>query len=139
MSSASLRGALLVALASLALCAPAAFARPADLRSEAPTSSLSGTTDQTSAEATPGRVLRRAFDPYPEPVFPHEIALAQERSYSTYGEPAPPREAATTAATDSGDGITWVPFVLALFAALAVGLGAGSGLQARRHATRPAT
>ena len=51
---------------------------------------------------------------------------------------APPREA-TTAATDSGDGITWVPFVLGLFAALVIGLGAGSGLQARRHTTRPAT
>jgi hypothetical protein len=140
MSSASLRGALLVALASLALCAPAAVARPADLRSEAPTSSLSGTTDQPSAEAIPGRVLRRSFDPYPEPVSRRETAaLAQERAYSTYGEPAPQRAAATTAATDSGDGIAWVPFVLALFAALVVGLGAGSGLQARRHATRPAT
>ena len=80
---------LLIALASLALSAPAALARPADLRSEAPTSSLSGTTDQTSAEATPGRVLRRSFDPYPEPVSRREAALAQERSYSTYGEPAP--------------------------------------------------
>ena len=134
-SAATLRRTLLVALASLALCAPAAVARPADL----PTSSLAGTTDQTSAEATPGQVLRRSFDPYPDPVFPHEIALSQERSYSTYGEPAPQREAATTAATDSGDGITWVPFVLGLIAALAVGLAAGSGLQARRHETRPAT
>jgi hypothetical protein len=139
MSSASLRRALLVVLASLALWAPAAVAGPADLRSEAPTSSLSGTTGQASAEANPGRVLRRSFDPYPEPVSRLEAALAQERSYSTYGEPAPPREAATTAATDSGDGIAWVPFVLGLFAALVVGLGAGSGLQARRHATRPAT
>jgi hypothetical protein len=134
-SAATLRRTLLVAVASLALCAPAAVARPADL----PTSSLAGTTDQTPAEATPGRVLRRAFDPYPEPVRPVDAALAQERSYSTYGEPAPQREAAKTAATDSGDGITWVPFVLGLLAALAVGLGAGSGLQARRHATRPAT
>ena len=39
-----LRRTLLIALASLALGAPAALARPADLRSEAPTSSLSGTT-----------------------------------------------------------------------------------------------
>jgi hypothetical protein len=134
-SAATLRRTLLIALASLALCAPAAVARPADL----PTSSLAGTTDQTSAEANPGDVLRRAFDPYPEPVFPHEIALAQERSYSTYGDPAPRGEATTTADTDSGDGITWVPFVLGLLAALAVGLGAGGVLQARRDATRPAT
>jgi hypothetical protein len=138
-SAATLRHTLLIALASLVLCAPVATARPADLRSEAPTSSLPRTTDQTSAEAIPGRVLRRSFDPYPEPVSRREAALAQERTYSTYGEPAPPREAATTAATDSGDGITWVPFVLTLLAALAVGLGAGSVLQGRRHTTRPAT
>jgi hypothetical protein len=67
------------------------------------------------------------------------VALAQERSYSTYGEPAPPRESATTAASDPGDGIAWVPFVLGLIAALVVGLSAGSALQARRNATRPAT
>jgi hypothetical protein len=67
------------------------------------------------------------------------VALAQEHSYSSYGEPGPPREAATTAATDSGDDIPWVPFDLGLFAALVVGLGAGSGLQARRHLSRPAT
>ena len=139
MSSSSPRGVLLVALASLALCAPAAVALPTDLNSEGPTSWLSGTMDQKSAEGIPGRVLRRSFDPYPEPVSRREAALAQERSYSTYGEPAPPREAATTATTDSGDGIAWVPFVLGLFAALVVGLGAGSGLQARRDATRPAT
>ena len=84
-------------------------------------------------------MLRRSFDPYPEPLTRREAALAQERSYSTYGEPEQAREAATTVATDSGDGITWVPFVLGLLAALAVGLSAGSGLQARRHATRPAT
>jgi hypothetical protein len=132
-SAATLRRTLLLALASLALCAPAAAARPVDLRSAAPTSSLSGMTDQTPAEATPGRVLRRSFDPYPEALSPREAALAQERSYSTYGEPTP------TPTADSGDGITWVPFVLGLLAALAVGLGAGSGLQAHRHATRPAT
>ena len=138
-SAATLRRTLLIALASLALCAPAAVARPADLRSEAPTSSLSGTTDQTSGEAIPGRVLRHAFDPYPEPMSRLDAAVAQERSYSTYGEPAPPHNAATAAATDPGDGIAWLPFVLGLVAALVVGLCAGSGLQARRHATRPAT
>jgi hypothetical protein len=66
-------------------------------------------------------------------------ALAQERYYSTFAEPVPPRAAATSAATDSGDGIALTPFVLGLFAALAIGMGAGSGLQARRHTTRPAT
>ena len=130
---------LLIALAALALSAPAALARPADLRSEAPASSLSGTTDQTSAESTPGRVLRRSFDPWPDPMSRLEAAVAQERSYSTYGEPAPAHKAATTAATDPGDGIAWLPFVLGLAGAMVVGLCAGSGLQARRHTTRPAT
>ena len=130
---ATLRRTLLVALASLALCAPAAVAMPGDLQ----TSSLAGTTDETPAEAGRKQVLRHAFDPYPDPVLPHEIALSQERSYSTYGEPAPQRVAAKPTA-DSADGITWVPFVLGLIAALAIGLGAGSGLQARRHTTRPA-
>jgi hypothetical protein len=124
MSFASPLRTLLVALASLALLAPAALARPA----EAPASSLSGTTE----EGIPGHGLRRAFDPLPWPVSPREAALAQERYYSTYGE------AATTPVTDAGDGVAWLPFVLGLSAALVVGLGAGSGLQARRHATRPA-
>ena len=130
---------LLIALASLALSAPAALARPADLRSEAPTSSLSGTTDQSSDEAGRGRVLRHTFDPYPWPMSRLDAAVAQERSYSTYGEPAPPHKAAPIAATDPGDGIAWLPFGLGLVGALVVGLCAGSGLQARRHATRPAT
>jgi hypothetical protein len=130
---------LLIALASLALSAPAALARPADQRSEAPTSSLSGTTGRSPDEASHARVLRHAFDPYPRPMSRLDAAVAQERSYSTPGEPAPPHKAATAAASDPGDGIAWPPFVLALVAALVVGLGAGSGLQARRHATRPAT
>jgi hypothetical protein len=137
-SAATLRRTLLIALASLALCAPAAVARPAGPLSEAPTSSLSGTTDQSSAEASPGRVLRHAFDPWPDPMSRLNAAVAQERSYSTYGEPAPPSKAATIAGTDPGDGIAWLPFVLGLVGALVVGLCAGSGLQARRHATRPA-
>jgi len=137
-SAATLHRTLLLALVALAFCTPTALARPIDLRSEAPTSSLSGTTDQTSAEALPGRVLRRSFDPFPLPLSRRGAALAQERYDSTYGGPAPPREA-TTAATDSGDGIALAPFVLGLFAALVIGLGAGSALQAHRHATRPAT
>ncbi len=84
-------------------------------------------------------MLRHSFDPYPDPMSRLDAAVAQERSYSTYGEPAPPQKAATTTATDPGDGIAWPPFVLGLVAALAVGLCAGSGLHARRHATRPAT
>jgi hypothetical protein len=137
-STAMLQRALLLALAALALSTPTALARPIDLRSEAPTSALSGTPDQPSPEVIPGNVFRRSFGLYSDPLSRRGDALAQERYYSTYGEPAPPREAAV-AVTDSGDGITWLLFVLGLFAALVIGLGAGSGLQARRHTTRPAT
>ena len=125
MSSAStLRRTLLVALTGLALSTPAAVAQPADLRLESPTSALSGTTETN--------------------VFgvPRDAALAQERYYSTYGEPTPPSDGGTTTATDTGDGVAWVPFGLAVFGALVVGLGAGSRLHlvyARRHATRLAT
>lgn len=126
----TLHRTLLVALASLAFSAPAALARPADLRSEAPTSSLSGTTEEG---------LERSFDPFPGPTWPTDPALAQEDSYSTYGEPAPLTEA-TTVAADTDDGIAPLPFVLAVLGALIVGLGAGSRLQlvhARRgHAAR---
>jgi hypothetical protein len=126
------RRTVLIALAALAHSAPAALARPADPRSEAPTSSLSGTTDQTSG-------ARGSFEPFPGPMPRLDAAVAEERSYSTPGEPAPPHKAATSAATHPGDGIAWLPFVLGLVGALVVGLCAGSGLQARRHATRPAT
>ena len=101
------RRILLVALASLALCAPAAVA----------------------AE-------ENAFQ---DPMSAGDLALAQERSYSTYAEPTP--AAAPTTTTDGDAGIAMVPFVLAVLAAMAVGLGAGSRLHlvhARRPAARPA-
>jgi hypothetical protein len=120
----TLHRTLLIALASLALSAPAALARPADLRSEAPTSSLSGTSEER---------LGRSFGPL----------LAQERSFSTYGEPAPLTKPATTVAADTGDGMVPLPFVLAVLGALGVGLAAGSRLHlihARRgHSARLAT
>ena len=136
-SAATLGRTLLVALASLALCAPAAVARPADLRSEAPTSALSGTADEKDSH-----VFEHTFDPYPRPTSARDVALAQERSYSTYGEPAPQRAATTTAVTDTGDGIAWLPFALAVLGALVIGLAAGGALHlaySRRSATRWAT
>ena len=94
-----------------------------------------------------------------------ERALAQERYYMSQGknaaadndvtpaaDPAPAQERyseshgnatpLTNVATDTGDGIARLPFVIALFGALIVGLGAGSGLHVlhgRRHAARLVT
>jgi len=115
---------LLVALASLALSAPAALARPAE-----------------TPAGTTGWTLERHHDPYPEPTSLRDVAgaLAQERWYSTPREPAAPSR---VAATDAGDGIAWAPFALAVFGALVVGMGAGSALHlvhSRRHPTRLAT
>ena len=108
---------LLVALASLALSAPAA------------------------PPAATGWTLERQHDPYPEPTSLRDVAgaLAQERWYSTYREPTAPSR---VAATDAGDGIAWAPFALAVFGALVVGMAAGSALHlvhSRRHPTRLAT
>ena len=107
----------------IALSAPTAVARPADLRLESPTSALSGTTGET--------------------VFggPRDAALAQERYYSSYGTPTGPTRVAATAATD-GDGIASGLFAFAIFGALVVGMAAGSGLHVvhnRRHPARLAT
>jgi hypothetical protein len=127
-----LRRTLLVALAGVALFAPAALAGPVDKRSEAPTSSLSG---------TKGTVFEHVFDPYPEATSPHKAALAQERSYSNTIKPTQPVEPAPAVATDGG-GISSLPFALAVFGALVVGLGVGSALHlvhTRRHAAKLAT
>ena len=67
-------------------------------------------------DENPLHVIEHSVDPYPEP--------------------------ATTPATDTGDGIAWLPLALAVLDALVVGLCGGSALHlvhARRHATRLAT
>jgi hypothetical protein len=77
------------------------------------------------------------------PAFPPgdnvDRAPAQERSYASDGKPAPLTKAAPAVASNTGDGIASLPFVLAVLGALVVGLGAGSGLHLlhvrRRHAT----
>ena len=70
-------------------------------------------------------------------------ALAQERHYESYGKPTPPTIATRTVAADTGDGIARLPFLSAVFGALILGLGAGSGLHLlhvrRRYRTRPVT
>jgi hypothetical protein len=128
-----IRLTMLVALACAALFAPAALARPVDLRSQAPTSSLSG---------TEGTVFEHVFDPYPEPTSAREAALAQERAYLATFKPTKLVKTTAAVATDSGNGIAPLPFALAIFGALVVGLTAGSALQlvhGRRHPSRLAT
>jgi hypothetical protein len=70
-------------------------------------------------------------------------ALAQERHYESYGKPTPPTIATRTVAADTGDGIARLPFLSAVFGALILGLGAGSGLHLlhvrRRYRARPVT
>ena len=72
-----------------------------------------------------------------------ERALAQERYYESFGKPTPPTIATRTVAADTGDGIARLPVLSAVFGALIVGLGAGSGLHLlhvrRRYHTRPVT
>ena len=131
-SATPLRRTLLVTLACVTLFAPAALARPVDLRAEAPTSSLSG---------TQGTVFEHVFDPYPEPTSRRGAALSQERSYSNTIKPTRLVETAPAVVADD-DGISSLPFALAVFGALLVGLGAGSGLHrvhTRRHGARLAT
>ena len=109
--------ALAIGLVALALAAPAALAQSTELRSQAPTSSLAGTTHaNTPADVTPAR--------------------AQEDYYSFYGNPAPP-SSARAVNVDAGDGIAPLVFVLAVLGALIVGIGATSGvhvLAGRRRA-----
>jgi hypothetical protein len=113
---------MLIALAALILLAPAAQARPID-------------PPATTTEELP-HVLEHTFDAYPKAMTPLDIARAQEKTYSTYGQPAPLRKPAPVVATT--DGIAPLPFVLGIAGALIVGLAAGSGLhvmRTRRHST----
>jgi hypothetical protein len=66
-------------------------------------------------------------------------ALAQERYYSSYGEPAPLARTVPTATDDTAGGIDTLPFVLSLFGALLVGVGAGTGLLLAHTRRRLAT
>ena len=115
-----------IALAAAALAAPAASARPtAADRALAQERYY----ESYSENAATGDNVTPAANP----------ALAQERYYASYGNPTPLTNATRTVPADTGDGIARLPFVIALFGALIVGLGAGSGLHLlharRRHAT----
>jgi hypothetical protein len=115
--------ALTAALAALLIAAPAGVARPVDSAYRA---------SSTAATSPPPRQDLRIPDSLDaaRAKTPSDLtaASAQERYYSSYGEPAPLSPSSGTARVDNGDGIAWLPLVLAVFGALIVGLGAGSGL-----------
>jgi hypothetical protein len=87
----------------------------------------------------------RSAQDHARPKTPSDItaALAQERYYSSYGEPEPLTRPTGAAEIRTHNGIAPTPFVVAVVAALIVGIATGSGLQLlrarRRHATGLAT
>ena len=123
------------ALAAAALvAAPTALAEPADFHAgpefaaPAPDLRSPDTRDAARPDTAGNPTVAAATD----------AALAQERYYASYDQPTPP----PAVVTNAGDGIARLPFVLAVFGALVVGLGAGSGLHllhARRRAPGLAT
>jgi hypothetical protein len=128
------------ALAALAIAAPAASATPTDPRQ------LDMHASTVHKPAAPQQDLRSPdAQDAARPTPPADItaALAQERYYSSYGEPEPITPPASAPTADTGDGIAPLPFMLGLVGALIVGLAAGSGLHQlhvrRRHATGLAT
>jgi hypothetical protein len=103
------RLAIVTALAAITISAPA-LARPIDLRDDAPTSSLAGTT------ATAHQDLRSpdAVDAARQ----NEIELAIERYYSSYSEPEPLVAEAPAPAPD--DDTPWLPIALVMAATLTI-------------------
>jgi hypothetical protein len=124
---------LVAAVAALAMAAPVAFAMPT--REPIRTSSLAGTTasprqDLRSPDAQDAARAQTQSDV--------TAAIAQERYYSSYGDPEPVTAPASVTAADTSDGIAPLPFVLGLVSALIVGVAAGTGMHQlvvrRRHA-----
>jgi hypothetical protein len=130
------------ALAALVLAAPAAAGAQAKdhgmnaatgdaARSAVRTSSLAGTTSASTQDLRSPDARDAGHPSTPSDV---KAALAQERYYSSYGRPTPIPSPAVQVAGD--DGIATLPFALAMFGALMLGLGAGGALHllhVRRH------
>ena len=148
---------LAAALAAAALAAPTALAQPADIHAplikpaaEANTQDHTARPDTAGnpnvAAATEANTHDHAARPdtagNPNVAAATGAALAEERYYASHGKPTPLTEAGSAVATDTGNGITTLPFVIAVVGALLVGLGAGSALHlmhVRRHASGLAT
>jgi hypothetical protein len=138
---------LAAVLAALTIAAPAATAAtPAD--DAVDTSGAAATSSSPDQDLwAPGAYPPPPWVPRPDaarPKTPSDLtaALAQERYYSSHGDPSPITPSAEPdIRTD--DGIARLPFILAISGALVIGLATGSGLHLlhirRRHATSPAT
>ena len=126
-------------LAAAALAAPTALAQSALIHAAAESNKQGlrspDTRDAARATAPSDQIAVR-----PET---EARALAQERYYESYGQPTRPTIATRAVAADTGDGIARLPLLGAVFGALIVVLGAGTGLHLlharRRHRTRPVT
>jgi hypothetical protein len=84
--------------------------------------------------ADPSAAMRSALVPSQR-----DAALAQERYYASYGTPAVLADSAHRASSDSGTGISWLGFGLALLGTLIAGLAAGRALQPRYTRNRRTT
>jgi len=125
--------ALACAMAAAVTSGPAA-AR--ELRDAAPTSSLAGTTS-TTPEQDPraGDDAPSARDDASEAARLEKIALAQERYYSSYGEPEPLPVAEAPAPAPVDEPQPWLPISIAIAAALTIAAASVMVLRRRRVAT----
>ena len=127
--------ALACAMAAAVTSGPAA-AR--ELRDAAPTSSLAGTTsttpeqDQRAGDGAPAAAPSARHDAS-EAARLEKIALAQERYYSSYGEPEPLPVAEAPAPVDEPQ--PWLPISIAIAAALTIAAASVMVLRRRRVAT----
>jgi hypothetical protein len=122
------RRALAAAATALLVLAPSA---PAAHRAHLP-----GPPNYPSAVASQPGALTGTHVQTPSDV---NAALAQERYYSSYGDPASDTSPAVRSTErPSGNGIGSAPLVVSLLAALALGIGAVRAMHVRR-ARRPST
>jgi hypothetical protein len=138
------------ALAAAALAAPTALAQPPDIHAGLIEPASEGQSKQDLRIPSAGvDHTAQASDDDKHATTDDNVtaaedrALAQERYYESHGKPTPPTIAARTVPADTTDGIARPALLSAVFGALILGFGAGSGLHLlhvrRRYRTRPAT
>jgi hypothetical protein len=124
---------LVAALSALAIAAPAAPATPNLDPVATPASSL------TDAPATDLHWLEAHGTTHTGAPAADSRAFAQERHYSSYGDPGPISAPAAVPVADPGDGIAPMPFILGVTGALLVGFATGIALHQLHVRRRDAT